>query len=249
MSEAGRVACTVHDENSSFYAGPPRDLTAGSRFEAALPLVMGERPSAILDIGCGRGYFLRRIPATVRRSGIDTLPAQEVPPDIEYIRHDIAQGLPWEAEQFDVVFAGEVIEHLLDTAGFLAECRRVLRPNGVLVLTTPNLAYWRNLLQWVRRQQFFFVDHRAGETGHVRYFAPRTLQALLVETGFRVERLFSVGDLPTSTNALLRGVGRLVGRLFTLRNLSLVAKARRTPAAGPTGRPITGELPKDAHSP
>lgn len=132
---------------------------------------------------------------------------------------------------------------------FLAECWRVLRPNGVLVLTTPNLAYWRNLLQWVRRQQFFFVDHRAGETGHVRYFAPRTLQALLVETGFRVERLFSVGDLPTSTNALLRGVGRLVGRLFTLRNLSLVAKARRTPAAGPAVRPSTGELPKDANSP
>jgi len=58
-----------------------------------------------------------------------------------------------------------------------------------------------------------------------------------------------VGDLPTSTNALLRGVGRLVGRLFSLRNLSLVAKARRTPAAGPTGRPSTGEPPEDAHTP
>lgn len=249
MSEAARAACTVHGENASIYARPPCDVTAGSRYDAALPLVLREHPSRILDIGCGRGVFLGRIPASVRRSGIDTLPAEDVPADIEYIRHDIAQGLPWDAEQFDVVFAGEVIEHLLDTAGFLAECRRVLRPDGALVLTTPNLAYWRNLLQWLRRQQFFFVDHRAGETGHVRYFAPRTLQALLVETGFRVERLFSVGDLPTSTNALLRGVGRLVGRLFPLRNLSLVAKARRIPAAGPAVRPSTGGLPKGVHTP
>jgi 2-polyprenyl-3-methyl-5-hydroxy-6-metoxy-1,4-benzoquinol methylase len=218
---------TPHGENLAIYSAGSRDLTVQARMAAALPLLMEEAPSAVLDVGCGRGELLRQIPPVVRRCGVDCLGVGDAPPDIEYVQRDIAEGLPLDDAQFDAVFAGEVIEHLLDTVGFLRECRRVLRPGGVLILTTPNLAYWRNLLQWIRQQQFFFVDHRADENGHVRYFAPRTLQAVLVEAGFRVERLFSVGDLPISQNALLRGVGRLVGRFFPMRNLSLIAKARR----------------------
>jgi hypothetical protein len=74
------------------------------------------------------------------------------------------------------------------------------------------------------------VDHRAGENGHVRYFAPRTLRAAIEEAGFRVEALFSVGDLPTSTNGLLRAVGKISMRCCPMRNLSLIAQARRVEA-------------------
>jgi 2-polyprenyl-3-methyl-5-hydroxy-6-metoxy-1,4-benzoquinol methylase len=238
MSSPQTESSTLYEENASIYAAPPRDATSHFRFSVARPLIMEERPSAVLDIGCGRGEFLGRLPASLRRSGIDSLPPEEVLPGIDYVQSDIAQGLPWDDAQFDAVFAGEIIEHLLDTMAFLEDCRRVLRPMGVLVLTTPNLAYWRNLLQWMRQQQFFFVDYRLGETGHVRYFAPRTLRAVLVEAGFRVEKLFSVGDLPTSRNAVLRGIGDVVGGLFTMRNLSLIAKARwsdhQEVAAGPS---------------
>ncbi len=227
MSERHVVAATPYQENASLYTGPSRDATAECRFSATLPLILEEHPHAVLDIACGRGEFLGRIPDAIRRSGIDSLPSGEILPGIEYVQRDIAQGLPWGDGQFDAVFAGEIIEHLLDTVAFLRECHRVLRPGAVLVLTTPNLAYWRNLLQWFRQQQFFFVDHDAAGNGHVRYFAPRTLQAGLVDAGFRVERLFSVGDLPTSENPLLRGTGRVVGWLLPMRNLTLVAKARR----------------------
>jgi 2-polyprenyl-3-methyl-5-hydroxy-6-metoxy-1,4-benzoquinol methylase len=227
MNSTRREIATLYQENASIYAAPPRDATSELRLSVALPLIMEGHPSAVLDIGCGRGEFLGRLPASMRRSGIDTLPPDQIVPGIEYVQSDVAQGLPWNDAQFDAVFAGEIIEHLLDTMAFLKECRRVLRPMGVLVLTTPNLAYWRNLLQWMRKQQFFFVDHRAGETGHVRYFAPRTLEAVLVEAGFSIEQLFSTGDLPTSKNPVLRGIGTVVDRLFAMRNLSLIAKARR----------------------
>ena len=235
MNRPRSEIATLYQENTSIYAEPPRDATRELRFSVALPLVMEGHPSAVLDIGCGRGEFLGRLPASMRRSGIDSLPSEQVLPGIEYVQYDIAQGLPWDDAQFDAVFAGEIIEHLLDTLAFLRECRRVLRPVGVLVLTTPNLAYWRNLLQWMRKQQFFFVDHRAGETGHVRYFAPRTLEAVLVEAGFCIEQLFSAGDLPTSENPVLRSIGTVVGGLFAMRNLSLIAKARRSEASPPIG--------------
>lgn len=53
---------------------------------------------------------------------------------------DVSEALPYEEGYFDFVFAGEIIEHLLDTKCFLKEIHRVLKPNGYLVITTPNLA-------------------------------------------------------------------------------------------------------------
>lgn len=53
---------------------------------------------------------------------------------------DISKGLPFEDAHFDFVFAGEIIEHILDTRFFLMEIHRVLKSKGYLVLTTPNLA-------------------------------------------------------------------------------------------------------------
>lgn len=242
MSAMPQDLGSPYGENLSIFTGDARDVTAPIRFEAVLPLLLNERPASVLDVGCGRGEFLQRFPASVRRAGLDCLPSTSIAPGIEYHQQDLSLELPWGDDEFDAVFAGEVIEHLLDTAAFLWECRRVLRSSGILVLTTPNLAYWRNLLQWLRKQQFFFVDHRAGENGHVRYFAPRTLAALLGQCGFVVEKLFSVGDLPTSRNPWLRGTGRLIQAGFPLRNLSLIAKARRTagcPAPSPDSAAVS----------
>jgi len=49
---------------------------------------------------------------------------------------------PVEDNFFDVVIAGDLIEHLMDTDAFLVELYRILRPNGYLLITTPNLAWW-----------------------------------------------------------------------------------------------------------
>jgi len=53
---------------------------------------------------------------------------------------DISKRLPFKDDYFDFVFAGEVIEHILDTKAFLIEIHRVLKPGGYVVITTPNLA-------------------------------------------------------------------------------------------------------------
>jgi len=122
-----------------------------------------------------------------------------------------------------VVFAGEVVEHLLDTLGFLGECRRILRPRGVLLLTTPNSRTGETSCNGPGSSSSFSWITAPGD-GHVRYFAPRTRGAALGEAGFQVEALFSVGDLPTSTSRVLRAVGELSMRCCPMRNLSLIAR-------------------------
>jgi 2-polyprenyl-3-methyl-5-hydroxy-6-metoxy-1,4-benzoquinol methylase len=89
---------------------------------------------------------------------------------------------------FDVVVAGELIEHLLNAEGFLTSVRAHLRPEGKLVLTTPNaicLAYFlENLL----------VGHELDNKDHSCLYTPTTLQTLLRKHGFEIEAVVHVAE-------------------------------------------------------
>jgi 2-polyprenyl-3-methyl-5-hydroxy-6-metoxy-1,4-benzoquinol methylase len=96
--------------------------------------------------------------------------------------------LPWEASAFDAVVAGEVIEHVVNTDHLLREVARVLRPGGVLVITTPNLASLENRIRLLLGRYPMWMDHRVSGAGHLRYYTPRLLRAHLAQHGFAVER-------------------------------------------------------------
>ena len=58
-----------------------------------------------------------------------------------------SERCPASDKEFNVVVAADIIEHIIDTDGFMAELSRILAPNGFLIVTTPNLAYWRSRLR------------------------------------------------------------------------------------------------------
>ncbi len=101
----------------------------------------GER---VLDAGCGEGQFASELTrAGARVVGIDVAEeplrrAARRDPGLD-LRVVSADG-PWPLADasFDVVWAGETIEHVADTAGWLSEVRRVLVPGGRLLLSTPD---------------------------------------------------------------------------------------------------------------
>lgn len=91
-----------------------------------------------LDVGCRDGYYseiLKHRGYTVH--AIDIKPDY---PDAEVV--DANQPLPWEDRSFDLIWCSEVLEHLNDPAATLAEFRRVLKPGGMLIITTPNSGCW-----------------------------------------------------------------------------------------------------------
>jgi SAM-dependent methyltransferase len=91
--------------------------------------------------------------------------------------------LPFAEDAFDVVWAGEVLEHVADVVGLLAEARRVLRWGGTLLATTP----WHGRLVVATDAHF---DPRAD---HLRFFSARTLRAVLADTGFASTRVRRAG--------------------------------------------------------
>jgi SAM-dependent methyltransferase len=96
--------------------------------------------------------------------------------------------LPFDDTQFDLIFAGEVIEHLVDTDGFLAEVRRCCRPLGHFLLTTPNLASFENRVRLLLGIYPKWLNYNLAESGHVRGYTPRALKTQLAAHGFRVLR-------------------------------------------------------------
>ena len=95
--------------------------------------------------------------------------------------------LPFENESFDCVFFGDIIEHLFDPESILREVKRVLKPTGRLVISCPNMAYWRFRMYFAVDGDLERVDvikARAWEQEHIRFFNIRILKDLLGSLGF-----------------------------------------------------------------
>lgn len=81
---------------------------------------------------------------------------------------------------FDVIVAGDIIEHLGDLNGFLKSCRRHLRPDGRLLVSTPNPWYWRNTFKAAMHTEVY------NNPEHVCWICPRTLRQLVARHGMQV---------------------------------------------------------------
>jgi SAM-dependent methyltransferase len=159
-------------------------------------------PPTLLDVGCGRATLLselaRRMPAT-KLAGVDV--RDETVGPFDYRSADITAGLPWEAESFDMVTFGEVIEHVPDPDALLGEIWRVLKPGGHLVVTTPNLVSWSNRILVPLGIQPLFTETSTKQNlgrrwrilgqgndvqGHLKIFTHRSLSEILTLNGFTV---------------------------------------------------------------
>ena len=102
----------------------------------------------ILDLGCGDGRLcpLWKELTSAEVYGLELSPnaveqAQKRYPFIYYKEGDaVATG--YEDEQFDVIICQEVLEHVAHQKDLINECRRILKPDGYLLLTTPNKFYF-----------------------------------------------------------------------------------------------------------
>lgn len=114
-------------------------------------------------------------------------------------------------QNFDVVVAGELIEHLANPAGFLACAKRHLVPDGLLVLTTPNAQGLCYCLQNL------ILGHELENPDHVCFYTPRTLACLLRKCGFEmVNAVYIAGMRPQGHERLFFYILALLKNILKL---------------------------------
>ena len=140
------------------------------------------------------------------------------------------ERLPFADGSFDVALLCEVIEHLpIDPREVLADVRRVLRPGGALVLSTPNFARLENRLKvMLGRPVEWYGDLFRGEVlGHIREYTPEEVFDMLDKTGFKVEKAVLMNYSPPT--CLPGPVYRVLTRLFPSLRECLLVRARTEP--------------------
>ncbi len=153
----------------------------------------------VLDVGCMTGYlsyflqikdnivsgvdFLESAVESARNRGIDAFHC-----DIEH------EQLPFADSTFDTVVFSEVIEHLVDPIVALREIRRVLKPGGVIIVATPNIAYLQYRLELLAGRLPDFCEfrdkypERPYNFQHKSLFTHKVLEAALSDAGFIARR-------------------------------------------------------------
>lgn len=142
-----------------------------------------------LDVGCGDGD----IGSKIKKLGIETwgidvaenslVKSQEK--GLHIVNGDIQKRLPFEDASLDVVFAGEVIEHIADPRYFVTEVNRVLKLGGMFVLTTPNLAGLDNRFKLLVGKIPRCIEPLSSHHyQHVRPFTLSSLREFLKRGGF-----------------------------------------------------------------
>ncbi len=149
------------------------------------------RGKDVLDIGCVQHnpenyrsrYWVHNALREVSKSviGLDMYE-----PGVRYLRERGYEVIAGDAQSFrldrtfDVIFAGDVIEHMDDFGGFLECCSSHLRPGGRLLISTPNPWYWRNIVKAA------LLAEIKTNPEHTCWLCPQTLRQLLERHGFAI---------------------------------------------------------------
>lgn len=199
----GKATTYFSNARSDFVRLLPRDTTA-----------------RVLEIGCGTGatgalamargraghYAGVELMETVAAQAREVLPEVHVG-DVERMEFD------WQPAAFDALILSEVLEHLVEPGRLLRRLARYVRPGGMVLASSPNIAHWK-VLRELANGRFDLADQGVFDRTHLRWFTPATFAGMFEEAGFRVDHVGPVNPFSPRVEMISRWTSGRFDHLF-----------------------------------
>ena len=210
-----------------------------ARVDVALNAIKSEREKfgrslKVLDVGCGDGTYSKMIldmgndvyGIDIRSDRVESAKQKGIKAKVT----DLTKGLPFKAMFFDLVYAAEILEHIYDTEFFLQEAKRVLKKNGALIVTVPNIACLPNRLRVIFGLYPKYIAPARKHWGvgeHIRGFTKGMLIELLERNGFKVEDMKAnlLSFIPTKRSK--KPWSKFLDKIFPGLGEVLICKAKK----------------------
>ena len=176
----------------------------------------------VLECGIARGGVADLLEEERANTyGIDINPRQIK--GVKIFQRDLNDGFPKFSLKFDVIFAGEVMEHLFDDQKFIKEARELLKPGGLLIVTVPNLVFSVNrLLMFLGRMPMM-----AYAPFHYQIYNKKTLLDLISRSGMEIVGLTSSHVLFSTRFSKLGRIFEILGDLTPSLGAHLIIAAKK----------------------
>ena len=192
--------------------------------------------NVVLDVGCGVGelcselrlsgrarevWGVELVPEIAERAGANPDLTKVYCGDISTIVYDLPQSY------FSHVIAGDVLEHLVDPWSTLERLRAVMRRDGRIVASVPNIRNLSFILQLLFRRTFKYKDSGVLDRSHLRFFARKDLYDLFASAGFEDIRIRHARPKRNLFNRIAKALfGDLAVKVFLVTERSAAGNGR-----------------------
>lgn len=154
--------------------------------------------SRVLEIGCATGFIGKYLKD---KKNCEVIGVEIGLDEAQEARKNLDQVILGDVESskvlsqmkkngtFDVVYASALIEHLRDPWAALIDWKKLLRKNGVLIITTSNIAHWSQRLHMLQGR-FEYQSYGILDNTHLRFFTTQTFKKLVTDSGYQIKDFY-----------------------------------------------------------
>ena len=215
-------------KHSNLYSTKSDSYYAESR-EEILSFVPSQIQSA-LDIGCGKGIFGKILKEKFNCEVWGVEPDKDsaviAGANLDCVLNSLFdRDLDFQGKKFDCIFFNDVLEHLVDPTDALLIANNLLKSNGCIISSIPNILHFFTIWRIIETQDWKYEEAGIMDKTHLRFFTKKSIIRMFEECGFKVEEIQGIN--PTLGKKYLALNTLLFNKIKDMRYRQFVVIAKR----------------------
>jgi 2-polyprenyl-3-methyl-5-hydroxy-6-metoxy-1,4-benzoquinol methylase len=153
----------------------------------------------VLDVGCGEGgfgYLLKtRHDAEIWGVELNPSAAAKAAQRLDRVICDDFSTADLPQHYFDCIIFNDVLEHLVDPFSAIENCQRLLKTNGAIVASIPNVRYFEAMWNLLVNQDWQYTDYGILDKTHLRFFTQKSVIATFQSAGYSIETIEGINPI------------------------------------------------------